>query len=669
MLAALAELKPTRLYITSDDGAIYGKAFDVTKAALSKWQLPEVIQVHLDWFPGKFKRDVRAGEVKLTTHQAVVEGIGRAAAGWCKPLSLADEQTNSPITLMGRSVSCEMPLHPDLWMIQDGRKIRRYLCLAIGQPRAIPQGLLSLMVAILKARNISRMQTLLRAEGIVEEADGSEKFNKTKHAELWNTYCLAWLQEPEVETGDLITNCTCWLNCSRGHCIHRYVIREWFGHPIPQPPALTIEAFRGKSAAEALAVSEEEDCPRRHASRASFHLTDVGEAPSTDGNIQPDADKAAREASAALVAKFLSSARLHKELVQTADVVTSDAFFHSLAMIVRFFNVLPDLIQMSRDQLWPFVSESLECGTQTMTQWSATVYVSEHAEGLALDPFVNLEHVQYRVGEEGPLSNDPLFHWVAEAFRCCNIQPLSQWTSLKQALHKIFEDASADLDRVAYLILSATKYSVLLRSPAGWLHFDSHTYSPLCLDASAACVVTSVQELLDHMCNDRDDFKPYNGDDDAERAERASFQSPLVHSLLLDAAEQEGENGFTASSSGIVNIVSQATSEFNRNHKPDEDELLQHCYFLAADNAEDDEQAARLVSVVAYRLHMKNSDSWTVLETVLWWIWNAAALLAALSTEACTQIMETIAKKLAPHLKVDEQVAAVWGVSSSKEVG
>ena len=125
------------------------------------------------------------------------------------------------------------------------------------------------MVAILKARNISRMQTLLRAEGIVEEADGSEKFNKTKHAELWNTYCLAWLQEPEVETGDLITNCTCWLNCSRGHCIHRYVIREWFGHPIPQPPALTIEAFRGKSAAEALAVSEEEDCPRRHASRAS----------------------------------------------------------------------------------------------------------------------------------------------------------------------------------------------------------------------------------------------------------------------------------------------------------------------------------------------------------------------------------------------------------------
>ena len=132
---------------------------------------------------------------------------------------------------------------------------------------------------------------------------------------------------------------------------------------------------------------------------------------------------------------------------------------------------------------------------------------------------------------------------------------------------------------------------------------------------------------------------------------------------------EEGENGFTASSSGIVNIVSQATSEFNRNHKPDEDELLQHCYFLAADNAEDDEQAARLVSVVAYRLHMKNSDSWTVLETVLWWIWNAAALLAALSTEACTQIMETIAKKLAPHLKVDEQVAAVWGVSSSKEVG
>ena len=198
---------------------------------------------------------------------------------------------------------------------------------------------------------------------------------------------------------------------------------------------------------------------------------------------------------------------------QTAYVVPSDAFFHSLAMIVRFFNVLPDFIQMSRDQLWPFVSESLECGTQTMTQWSATVYVSEHAEGLAPDPVVNLEHVQYRVGEEGPLSNDPLFHWVAEAFRGCNIQPLSQWTSLKQALHKIFEDASADLDRVAYLILSATKYSVLLRSPAGWLHFDSRTYSPLCLDASAACVVTSVQELLDHMCNDRDDFKPYNGDD------------------------------------------------------------------------------------------------------------------------------------------------------------
>ena len=36
----------------TEDGAIYGKAFDVTKAALSKWQLPEVIQVHLDWFPG-----------------------------------------------------------------------------------------------------------------------------------------------------------------------------------------------------------------------------------------------------------------------------------------------------------------------------------------------------------------------------------------------------------------------------------------------------------------------------------------------------------------------------------------------------------------------------------------------------------------------------------------
>ena len=122
----------------------------------------------------------------------------------------------------------------------------------------------------------------------------------------------------------------------------------------------------------------------------------------------------------------------------------------------------------------------------------------------------------------------------------------------------------------------------------------------------------------------------------------------------------EGENGFTASSSSIVNIVSQATREFNRNRKPDEDELLQHCYFLAADNTEDDEQAVRLVSVVAYRLHMKNSDSWTVLETVLWWTWNAAVLLAALSTEACTQIMETIAKKLAPHLKVDEQVAAVW---------
>ena len=76
---------------------------------------------------GKFKRDVKRGQKQLATHQAVVEGIQQAVTKWVEPLTLADEQTDCPITLMGRpgGISCEAPLSPDAWMMDDGRKIRR----------------------------------------------------------------------------------------------------------------------------------------------------------------------------------------------------------------------------------------------------------------------------------------------------------------------------------------------------------------------------------------------------------------------------------------------------------------------------------------------------------------------------------------------------------------
>ena len=57
---------------------------------------------------GKFKRDVKRGQKQLATHQAVVEGIQQAVTKWVEPLTLADEQTDCPITLMGRpgGISC-----------------------------------------------------------------------------------------------------------------------------------------------------------------------------------------------------------------------------------------------------------------------------------------------------------------------------------------------------------------------------------------------------------------------------------------------------------------------------------------------------------------------------------------------------------------------------------
>ena len=145
--------------------------------------------------------------------------------------------------------------------------------MAIAKPRHVPQGTCSRMVSILKARDRREMQRLLRVEEILVEQNGVEQFDKKKHAELWNTFCVTWLtqgqpSEDGSRRADPKTNCTCWLNCAKGHCIHRYIASEWFGYPLSQPSVPELRGDLTKSVPGAGAYSsEEEDNPRRRASQ------------------------------------------------------------------------------------------------------------------------------------------------------------------------------------------------------------------------------------------------------------------------------------------------------------------------------------------------------------------------------------------------------------------
>ncbi|CAE7921037.1 unnamed protein product, partial [Symbiodinium necroappetens] len=91
-------------------------------------------------------------------------------------------------------------------------------------------------------------------------------------------------------------------------------------------------------------------------------------------------------------------------------------FFHCLSFLHRFFSVTGDFVSLGAAELLPFVTASLELGTDTMTRWRATVYAAELANGLAPDSYVTLEHVRDRT-LSGEHSRDPAFAWVAQVFQ------------------------------------------------------------------------------------------------------------------------------------------------------------------------------------------------------------------------------------------------------------
>ena len=87
-------------------------------------------------------------------------------------------------------------------------------------------------------------------------------------------------------------------------------------------------------------------------------------------------------------------------------------FFHCLSFLLRFLHATVEFANLSAAELLPFVTASLEQGTDTMTHWRATVYAEEFAAGLAPDSYVTMEQVRYRTKH----SADAAFAWVAQAF-------------------------------------------------------------------------------------------------------------------------------------------------------------------------------------------------------------------------------------------------------------
>ena len=158
-------------------------------------------------------------------------------------------------------------------------------------------------------------------------------------------------------------------------------------------------------------------------------------------------------------------------------------FFHCLSFLLRFLHATVEFANLSAAELLPFVTASLEQGTDTMTHWRATVYAEEFAAGLAPDSYVTMEQVRYRTKH----SADAAFAWVAQAFEQLDMLLVSHFTPLSEAVRAMFDEASGTPEKTGFLILCESKYSVLLKSAAGYMHFDSHTFSPCFLDSSAAC--------------------------------------------------------------------------------------------------------------------------------------------------------------------------------------
>ena len=158
-------------------------------------------------------------------------------------------------------------------------------------------------------------------------------------------------------------------------------------------------------------------------------------------------------------------------------------FFHCLCFLLQFLSATADFVSLCAADLLVYVTDSLQKGTDTMSRWRATVYARELANGLAPDSYVTLEHVQ----AETLKSDDPAFTWVKRGFDQLDMLLVTSFKPLSDAVRAMFDQPCGPLERIGFLILCESKYSVLLKSASGYMHFDSHTFSPCFLDSCAAC--------------------------------------------------------------------------------------------------------------------------------------------------------------------------------------
>jgi hypothetical protein len=249
----------------------------------------------------KCKNDLRSVQ-KMRSHQDVVVGLMKAAAGWLQEVSAEEAaQSDRVVSLLApaQNLHLEYPDSADGWMLGSkphmvkkpftrfnfgflpiASLIRRfsdrhgclqcmntpscsYYCMPLSKPQPLPAQTVQRMVAVLKARKVAAIRQLLEADGILERTDHAGaplRFNREKYAETWHTFCVLKVQDREVKF------CTCWLFLWRGSCNHRWALQQHLGlgkyteDRIPDCKVARKQQFaRGSS---------DDECPDRNAKAA-----------------------------------------------------------------------------------------------------------------------------------------------------------------------------------------------------------------------------------------------------------------------------------------------------------------------------------------------------------------------------------------------------------------
>ena len=112
------------------------------------------------------------------------------------------------------------------------RQHGKYICMAVGKPRNVPDDMAQKLVKHLKGRSHTEVRQLLEADGVIAPAGAGEGGHKVvckQFHTLFNGWCL-------INTDDF--RCTCWRFRWRGSCPHdacmEYLeVRTWTPQILP----------------------------------------------------------------------------------------------------------------------------------------------------------------------------------------------------------------------------------------------------------------------------------------------------------------------------------------------------------------------------------------------------------------------------------------------------